>query len=274
MPPLHVESDRQPSDRGRTPVLKWLPNPPKGNDQTEEACYNLGGVPSHAPCTCPRAIRGQPQTLSLHGGRAASTPLPLPARLPGHLALTLADTSALTLTTRYSSPGTACSSGHKKCRTHRGGTAARRAPRPDSALLLWVRGRHLGGGEPGPLGSSQSQTIATAYTLHLPSHKRGKVWPYCWKTTSPRAPHQLGFAFHNPTAESALLSVLQGLRWGGRDPRAETVRHLCPPVQCAWAGTGHIVSAMIYLKRGVQLCPNEGLVQTKSLRILLSHRKG
>lgn len=129
-------------------------------------------------------------------------------KAPGHLALTLADTSALTLTTRYSSPGTARSSEHKKCRTYRGGTAAWRAPRPDSALLLWVGGRHLGGGEPGPPGSSQSQTIATACTLHLPSHKSGKVWPYRWKTTSPRAPHQLGFAFHNPTAESALLSVL------------------------------------------------------------------
>lgn len=54
----------------------------------------------------------------------------------------------------------------------------------------------------------------------------------------------------------------KGLDGEAVTPKLKLSDTLCPPVQCAWAV--HIVSAMIYLKRGVQLCPNEGSVQLKA----------
>ena len=72
----------------------------------------------------------------------------------------------------------------------------------------------LGGGKAsrgwGARPAWQQPIPSNSYSIHpAPSiSQETKVWPYRWKTTSPQAPHQLGFGFHNPNAESALLSVL------------------------------------------------------------------
>lgn len=86
---------------------------PKGNDHRRRRPVTIWGRPKSCSLHVSQSHqRAAPDTVCTEAGRPARRPgsqhaTASAARLPGHPALTLAGTSALTLTTRSSSPGTA-----------------------------------------------------------------------------------------------------------------------------------------------------------------------